>query len=325
MIGIYKITSPTGRIYVGQSKDIYYRWNQYKYNYENHNNRFIEHSIKKYGYDQHVFEIIEECNQEYLNEREIYWIETLKTNYKKYPENNGLNFSDGGDNPPVNYGRILSDKELLNISQKNKKNHANKRIKNIKQYNKSGILIKIWENVEEFHNKQKYNYSFVLKACKGTSANYKNYIWRFEKDEFSKFPIRRYKPRSKRVKSKIVKERIYKKPSQETRYKMSISQKLTWTDERRQYHSKLFKGRSNYWKKVKEQEDHVEERMKKIRKPINQYDLKGNLIKEWPSAKDAETVGKFNADLISLVARGLKENYKNYIWKFKNGYIKENP
>ena len=32
MTGIYKITSPTGRIYIGQSVDIYYRWNDYKTN-----------------------------------------------------------------------------------------------------------------------------------------------------------------------------------------------------------------------------------------------------------------------------------------------------
>lgn len=31
LIGIYKITSPTDRIYIGQSKDINKRFNSYKY------------------------------------------------------------------------------------------------------------------------------------------------------------------------------------------------------------------------------------------------------------------------------------------------------
>ena len=29
--GIYKITSPSNKIYIGQSKNIYSRWNAYKY------------------------------------------------------------------------------------------------------------------------------------------------------------------------------------------------------------------------------------------------------------------------------------------------------
>ena len=33
----------------------------------------LYHSLKKYGYDNHTFEIIEECNAEQLDEREIYW------------------------------------------------------------------------------------------------------------------------------------------------------------------------------------------------------------------------------------------------------------
>ena len=72
MIGIYKITSPSGRIYVGQSRDIEYRWYQHKsLRYDSYGK--LVNSLKKYGVENHVFEVIEECEFEDLNIRERYW------------------------------------------------------------------------------------------------------------------------------------------------------------------------------------------------------------------------------------------------------------
>jgi group I intron endonuclease len=70
--GIYKITSPTNKVYIGQSINIEQRWKKYK-DWVNHNQPKISRSILKYGYDKHIFEIIEECNIEELDERELYW------------------------------------------------------------------------------------------------------------------------------------------------------------------------------------------------------------------------------------------------------------
>ena len=73
IIGIYKITSPSGKIYIGQSVNIALRWNQYKLLYKTIMGPKLYHSLKKYGCDNHTFEIIEECNADQLDEREIYW------------------------------------------------------------------------------------------------------------------------------------------------------------------------------------------------------------------------------------------------------------
>ena len=70
MIGIYKITSPNKRIYIGQSVDIKKRWKQHKYNKLD---TILHRSFNKYGFNNHKFEIIEECSIELLNERERYW------------------------------------------------------------------------------------------------------------------------------------------------------------------------------------------------------------------------------------------------------------
>lgn len=71
MIGIYKIISPSNRIYIGQSVNIKKRFTDYKYLKICQTKIF--YSIKKYGYDNHIFEVQEECSIELLNERERYW------------------------------------------------------------------------------------------------------------------------------------------------------------------------------------------------------------------------------------------------------------
>jgi group I intron endonuclease len=72
IIGIYKITSPTGRIYIGQSTNINNRKNKYK-NSKCKSQPKIYRSILKYGWESHYFEIIEECPESYLDELEFWW------------------------------------------------------------------------------------------------------------------------------------------------------------------------------------------------------------------------------------------------------------
>lgn len=72
MIGIYKITNPKGKIYIGQSINIVKRFTQYRSTYYKKQYK-LYYSIQKYGYDQHIFEVIEECKFEDLNIRERYW------------------------------------------------------------------------------------------------------------------------------------------------------------------------------------------------------------------------------------------------------------
>lgn len=92
MIGVYKITSPSKRTYIGQSIDIENRWIKYK----NINNSKVQQklyrSFIKYGIDNHTFEILEECSIDELDNTEIKWINHFKTN------KTGLNILEGGGN-----------------------------------------------------------------------------------------------------------------------------------------------------------------------------------------------------------------------------------
>jgi len=70
IIGIYKIVSPSGKVYIGQSVNVKKRWCSYD---ERTAGPHLINSFNKYGFDNHIFEIIEECSIEQLNERETYW------------------------------------------------------------------------------------------------------------------------------------------------------------------------------------------------------------------------------------------------------------
>jgi len=70
--GVYKITSPTGRVYIGESKDILTRWKSYKRK-DCKKQKRIYNSIVKYGVENHIFEIIEACKFKDLKCKERYW------------------------------------------------------------------------------------------------------------------------------------------------------------------------------------------------------------------------------------------------------------
>jgi len=71
-IGIYKITSPSGKVYIGQSIDIKERFRQYK-KLGCKSQSKLYNSINKYGWDNHIKEIIEECSVNRLDELEIWY------------------------------------------------------------------------------------------------------------------------------------------------------------------------------------------------------------------------------------------------------------
>jgi len=91
MIGIYKITSPSGKIYIGQSRDIKARKHSYKNNRAKSQPR-LYHSMVKYGFEAHSFEIIHFCEIEELDKLERMYIAQFESHGR-----NGLNCMMGGD------------------------------------------------------------------------------------------------------------------------------------------------------------------------------------------------------------------------------------
>jgi group I intron endonuclease len=156
---IYKTTNLiNGKIYIGK---------------DSHNNpnyigsgKLIKYAIKKYGKENFTKEILEYCNTDNIDEREIYWIKEFNS------MNNGYNISSGGQGgDPFKYNRNMKNiSEKMSNSHKGDKNsmygksHSdsskikmrnkkigkyigdkNPRSRKLYQYDSELNLIKIWD------------------------------------------------------------------------------------------------------------------------------------------------------------------------------------
>ena len=91
---IYKITNKiNGKSYIGQAIDIQTRWNKEKSRAfsptSNEYNRTLSKAFRKYGLDNFTFEILEECDTNLLDEREIYYIALYDTYFNGYNDTTG--------------------------------------------------------------------------------------------------------------------------------------------------------------------------------------------------------------------------------------------
>lgn len=76
--GIYKIICISNfKIYIGSSNNIYKRWNEHIWELKNnrHANSHLQKAWNKYGEESFKFEILEECNDKNILEREQYYID----------------------------------------------------------------------------------------------------------------------------------------------------------------------------------------------------------------------------------------------------------
>jgi len=143
---IYKIESPTGKIYIGKTTNIKSRINCYRY-LNCKSQKIIYNSLLKYGFDSHKFEILYEGNNKLseINKLEIYYIGLF--NSFSQNNNNGMNLTLGGDG---GFGRKLSDEHKMAIIEFNKnrvyKPHTEETKKMISESRKKvGITSKLQE------------------------------------------------------------------------------------------------------------------------------------------------------------------------------------
>lgn len=206
--GIYKITSPTNRIYIGKSNNINRRFKDYRKPVKKGRKSLIHDSIKKYGYDSHIFEILEQCELDKLNEREMFYIEYFRTNVTKYREGNGLNLYDGGNSPViqssdrlreialsrksrdewseyfknVNTGRKHINRRPRTITEK-VLNHYNRLHKNnqkrIEQFDISGTYIKTFDSLVEAAKSVNGKYQSLYRVCEGKRKTAYGFKWKW--------------------------------------------------------------------------------------------------------------------------------------------------
>jgi group I intron endonuclease len=218
MIGIYKITSPSNRIYIGQSVNIQKRFTSYKRMYiKNEKQTKLHRSFLKYGVENHKIELVCECIESELNNYERYYQELFNC------LNNGLNcrltktndksgklsketlkkmseISMGNQNW-LGKTHTQETKDKISLANKGKKHsdEANKRKgrKGVKS-EKKGIFskhpscvkviqldlnnnfIKEWNCLMDIKRELNYHIGNVSGCLKGRLKTYKSFKWKYK-------------------------------------------------------------------------------------------------------------------------------------------------
>ena len=216
---IYKITSPTGKLYVGQTRNLKRRISDYRFKIKRYDT-ILFNSIKKYGWEAHIMEILEDnVPDQELSERERIWIKKLNT--YRYENQTGMNMTIGGEGHSGSwmhdverrnkqserlkgsgnpfFGKTHSDefktKHSIRMSDYNKeigrtvpewgteKSRLNK-IRAIICYNSDGDFFREFESLMQIERDLKINHSCVYDVCNGKRSHAARYLFRYKKDGY---------------------------------------------------------------------------------------------------------------------------------------------
>ena len=180
MIGIYKITNiDNNKVYIGQSKNIINRLQNHKNALikNKHFNWHLQNAWNNYGESKFTFSIIEQCNVDDLDEREMYWINY----YNSHNRINGYNKTLGGKGP-IGYKHDYQTK--LKISKANKgrispnkgKKYSIEHRKKLSQIHKGKKLTEEWKLKISQSNKGKTPWNKGINSKKITFTEQQYYF-----------------------------------------------------------------------------------------------------------------------------------------------------
>lgn len=217
IIGVYKITSPTNRVYIGQSVDILHRFKTYKRMYsKNQHQTKLHRSFLKHGVINHSFEILEICNLDELNIKERYYQELydvlnggLNCNITKTNDKSGkvseetlikMSIASKGNQNWKGKKHTEEAKEKIRLSkiglkfsdEINKKKGRFGRIgaakglfskdhpasKSVNQYSINGDFIKRWDSLVDIKHELGFNITNISSCCNGKLKTSNKFIWK---------------------------------------------------------------------------------------------------------------------------------------------------
>ena len=274
---IYKITSPLGDVYIGQTisiKDRKYSYKKGDFKKQTH----LQNNCQKYNWNPaDTFEVIDEClcgkDKELLNNKEIYWI----SYYDSFT--NGLNCTLGGKGQ---LGRAWTQE------QKDKQSTL---INGMYERNEIPIVIRSGHNLSEEH-KDKIKTSSKEYFAINEHWNKGNILSEEVKEKISNS-----------VKGE--KNGFYGKThTEEAKQKMKIvrSKQIITEETKKKISESLLKvDQSNY---------------KKHTVSVLQYDMYNNFIEKFISIKEASDKTGCISNSITAVCKGKRKSTKNFIWRY---------
>ena len=206
---IYKITNNVnGKMYVGQTfRDVQQRFDEHlrtarkkEIGYKS----LLYNAIKKYGKENFTIETLEECEDDKLNEREIYWIDKLKTCESGYNISRGIqknvkyHVSDlcnlwymgysareigliVGISTQIVTKRLKENGITKNelISRGNTKEHSSRKHKAVVRISKDGKEVKIYQSLLDASRDNHTSTGGICEVCKGKRSLFGGYQWAY--------------------------------------------------------------------------------------------------------------------------------------------------
>ena len=199
--GIYKITSPSGRVYIGQSIDVYSRLKQYQIK-DCKKQPKLFNSLVKYGYENHLVEVIEYCTVDFLNEKERFWQDFYNCSKK------GLNCRLTKTNDKSGTISEETKVKLRNLYKGKKRSvESVQKQKNTWEYNKSinkkqiyskeglerkaklmkipiiqysldGSFIKEWGSAKDVEDSTNIKRTHIRACCRGIRKSAGGFVWK---------------------------------------------------------------------------------------------------------------------------------------------------
>jgi group I intron endonuclease len=161
MVGVYKIQSPSGKVYIGQSWNIKKRISDHKRTMSN-KHRKLNASFLKYGVNSHLFKVVHilpyDISQEDLNTYEVFYMELYRDCGVRL-----LNIKEGGNGfgkHSEETKKIISEKRKMQIFSEESKLKKSQSLKKV-------IKTKEWiEKIAASQRGKKISYEIRKKAMK---------------------------------------------------------------------------------------------------------------------------------------------------------------
>lgn len=197
--GVYIIISPSGKVYIGESKNILKRWFKDYFGLSACKGQIqLYRSFLKYGIYNHTFQIIQECKFEDLKKCERFWQEFYQVVSPK-----GLNckYTSTDEKKAVYSEESIKKNSISNTGKKRSKETRRKQSisgkgrvvteetkkklslgisKSIIQYDLKGNFIKEWVSLTEASKALNIYTSSISNCILGKSKTCNGFIWKFK-------------------------------------------------------------------------------------------------------------------------------------------------